>query len=79
LMTSHQRTVKSFVDAIALGCFRSDVDVSTAPFLLWAANHGLATLILSGRISETHPAFPVRNQQEFVRAFVRSVLRGFEP
>ncbi|MBC8069982.1 MAG: TetR/AcrR family transcriptional regulator [Deltaproteobacteria bacterium] len=79
MMTSHRRTVQSFEDAVAFGRFRSDVDVATAPFLLWAANHGLATLILGGRISETHPAFPVRNQQEFVHAFVRSVLRGFEP
>lgn len=79
MMTSHRRTVQSFVDAVEAGRFRRDLDVDTAPFLVWAANHGLATLILAGRISESHPAFPVRNQQDFVQAFVRSVLRGFEP
>lgn len=78
LMATHRRTVKCFVEAIELGKFREDIDVETAPFLLWAANHGLATLILGGRISETHPAYPVRDQQAFVQAFVRSVLRGFE-
>jgi AcrR family transcriptional regulator len=79
LAVSHHKTVKCFTDAVASGQFRADIDIATAPFLLWAANHGLATLILGGRISETHPAFPVKDQEAFVQAFVRSVLRGFEP
>jgi AcrR family transcriptional regulator len=79
LLVTHYKTAQAFTDAVASQQFRPDVDVATAPFLLWAANHGLATLILAGRISETHPAFPVRDQQAFVDAFVRSVLRGFEP
>jgi AcrR family transcriptional regulator len=79
MAVTQRKTVKCFVDGIASGQFRADIDIATAPFLLWAANHGLATLILGGRISETHPAFPVKDQQAFVQAFVRSVLRGFEP
>ncbi|HWB81278.1 MAG TPA: TetR/AcrR family transcriptional regulator [Nannocystaceae bacterium] len=79
LLSTHYKTAQAFTDAVASQQFRSDTDVATAPFLLWAANHGLATLILGGRISETHPAFPVRDQNAFVEAFVRSVLRGFEP
>lgn len=77
LMAPNARTARSFRDAVASGQFRADVDIVTAPFLMWAANHGLATLILGGRISETHPEFPVRNQDEFVHAFVTSFMRGF--
>ena len=78
LMAPNARTARCFHEAIALGKFRRDLDVMTAPFLMWAANHGLAALILGGRISETHPAFPVRSQDDFVQAFVSSFLRGFE-
>jgi AcrR family transcriptional regulator len=78
LMAPNARTARCFHEAIAQGRFRADVDVMTAPFLMWAANHGLATLILGGRISETHPAFPVRSQDEFVYSFVTSFMRGFQ-
>lgn len=78
LMAPNARTARCFHEAVAQGKFRADVDVVTAPFLMWAANHGLATLILGGRISETHPAFPVRSQDEFVHAFVTSFMRGFQ-
>lgn len=78
LMAPNARTARCFHEAVAEGRFRPDVDVMTAPFLMWAANHGLATLILGGRISETHPAFPVRSQDEFVHSFVTSFMRGFQ-
>jgi AcrR family transcriptional regulator len=61
------------------GKLRADVDVETAPYLLWAAAHGLATLMISGRISEKHPGFPVRDENEFVRNFVDLSVRGFMP
>jgi len=73
----HQRTVKAFADAIAGGKFRKDLGDATGPLLMWAANHGLASLILGGRISQNHPAFPVRDEAEFLGAFVDSILRGF--
>lgn len=78
LMAPNARTKRSFEDAVAQGRFRPDLDIATAPFLMWAANHGLAALILGGRISETHPAFPVRSQDEFVEVFVTSFMRGFQ-
>lgn len=71
------RTVQCFADAIADGTFRADLDVRVAPLQLWAANHGLATLIVGGRISETHPAFPLPARDAFVENFARMFLRGF--
>lgn len=61
------------------GKLRSDIDVATAPFLMWAANHGVAMLLITGRISEQNPAFPIPNENEFIRAFVESEVRGFMP
>lgn len=58
---------------------RGDIDEDTAPFLMWAANHGLATLMITGRISEKHPGFPVRSEDEFIRAFVNAEIRGMVP
>jgi AcrR family transcriptional regulator len=70
-------TLKAIADAVEAGRFRKDIDLATTPLLLWAANHGLATMILTGRISETHPAFPVESLQDFIDSFVSDLLRGF--
>lgn len=78
LMAPNGQVHGCFVTAVARGSFRADLDVDTAPFIMWAANHGLASLILGGRISETHPAFPVPSQDEFVHVFVSNFMRGFK-
>ncbi len=71
------RTVGCFIDGIAAGLFHAKTDVRLAPLQLWAANHGLATLIISERISETHPVFPLASRDRFVEQFARVFLRGF--
>jgi AcrR family transcriptional regulator len=78
LLAPNAKVHRCFVEAVQAGTFRSDLDVETAPFIMWAANHGLASLILGGRISETHPAFPVPSQDEFVHLFVANFMRGFQ-
>lgn len=59
------------------GNLRSTLDINTASFQLWAAVHGISSLMISGRISEQHPAIPVPNEGAFLRAFVRGVIEGF--
>lgn len=59
------------------GAFRSELDLDSTALLLWASVHGLASLIINGRISEVHPAFPVPDQEAFVRSFVESLVRSF--
>ncbi|MCX4244351.1 TetR/AcrR family transcriptional regulator [Paraliomyxa miuraensis] len=61
------------------GKLRVDIDVATSPFLLWASNHGLAMLLITGRVSEQHPNFPVPSVEEFIRSFVQSEMRGLTP
>lgn len=61
------------------GKLRVDIDVQTAPFLMWAANHGVAMLLITGRISEQHPGFPVPSEDEFIRSFVESEVRALVP
>jgi AcrR family transcriptional regulator len=61
------------------GTLRADIDVATAPFLMWAANHGVAMLLITGRISERNPVFPIPSEEDFIRAFVESEVRGFMP
>lgn len=78
LMAPNAKVHRCFVSAVERGQFRTDLDTNTAPFIMWAANHGLASLILGGRISETHPAFPVPHQDEFVHLFVSNFMRGFK-
>jgi AcrR family transcriptional regulator len=86
--TDSEREVASWSQLLAQRAFergkesgklRADLDVATAPFLMWAANHGVAMLLITRRISEQNPAFPIPNENEFIRAFVESEVRGFMP
>jgi AcrR family transcriptional regulator len=87
-LTDSEREVASWSQHVAqrafergkeLGKLRTDVDEKTAPFLMWAANHGVAMLLITGRISGNNPAFPISNEDDFIRAFVESEVRGFMP
>ncbi len=64
-------------DGVDKGKFRSNLDPDTGTFQLWAAVHGLSSLLLSGRVSEQHPALPVADEEAFVRAFVAGMIDGF--
>lgn len=70
---------RAFARGKESGTLRADIDVATAPFLMWAANHGVAMLLVTGRISEQNPAFPIPSENDFIRAFVESEVRGFMP
>jgi AcrR family transcriptional regulator len=61
------------------GEFLPETDVELAALGLWAAVHGLACMLIAGRISETHPAFGVSECDEFVGSFIDGVLNGFTP
>lgn len=74
---SQDEARKCFAAAKDAGKLRSDVDVDTAPLLLWASAHGLTTLMISKRISDKHPGFPVRDDDAFVKNFVDLAVRGF--
>jgi len=66
-----------FAEGVEKGFFRADLDIDRAPLTLWASMHGLASLILNGRISETHPVFPVPSRRDFVDQFATGLLRSF--
>lgn len=70
---------QAFEQGKAQGKLRADIDVDTAPILMWAANHGLAMLMITGRISENHPGLPVRSEEDFIESFVTSELRSMLP
>lgn len=71
--------LKALEDGLASGQIRRDLDIKTAPVMMWAAWHGIASLMLRGRVSEQHPQFPIENTASLVEAYVRSTLRGFQP
>lgn len=70
-------TGSTFRAGIEHGVFRSDLDPEQAVLLTWSSLHGLAALMLHGRISDGHPAFPVPDVQRFVELFVENLVRGF--
>ena len=71
------RLKAAFLSAKQAGQVRPDVDVETAPFLLWGAAHGLTCLMISGRISAKHPSFPTGDEAKFAENFVELAVRGF--
>jgi hypothetical protein len=58
------------------GAFCKELDIANAALLLWASMHGLASLLISGRLSEAHPAYPIPDRDQFVRGFVETLVRS---
>ncbi len=61
------------------GCWREGVDVEMASFKIWFSMHGLCTMLLTGRIAEGHPAFPSKNEQEFIDKYIASMVDCLVP
>lgn len=61
------------------GIIRPDLDQLYARHMMWASFHGLASLMLRGRIREDHPAFPIPDADALIDQYVRSVIRGLGP
>ena len=71
------RLVRSLIaEGAACGEFRSDIDVERSSFQMWAALHGLCSLLIAGRIAEEHPAFPVTDRAGLIESFVENLLRS---
>jgi AcrR family transcriptional regulator len=70
---------KALQDGLERGQIRRDLDLRQAPVMMWAALHGLASLMLRGRVSEHHPQFPVPDANAMIESYVRAMLRGFQP
>jgi AcrR family transcriptional regulator len=76
LVAPLEQAKQAFEAGVQANVFRSDLDVHSSALLLWASVHGLATLLISGRISENHPAYPVPNRDAFVGAFIDGLIRS---
>lgn len=75
---SPMRGVKDVIDeAASKGRLREELSPDMVWVQLWASMHGVASLMLSGRISERHPAIPVADESAFMGSFLKSVLRSF--
>jgi AcrR family transcriptional regulator len=74
-----ETTRENFADGVAQGSFPADLDVSQAVLLTWASLHGVASLLLGGRLGCGHPEFPVPDVHAFIDAFVTNLVAGFRP
>lgn len=76
LIAPLQQARAAFERGVQQGVFRADLDLDNTALLLWASVHGLASLLINGRISESHPAYPVRDRDEFVKKFIEGLIRS---
>lgn len=74
---SHSRVIQCFRDAKAAGLLHDDADPETATLQLWAANHGVASLLINNRLGGENESMMVRDDVAFINAFVETTLRGF--
>lgn len=73
-----QRSVdQAFAEGQKNGTLRADLDARTGATFMWGAQHGLAMLLIRGRISEKHPSTPIQSETAFIEAFVDTEMRGF--
>ncbi len=72
-------TIKLIAAGLEQNKIKPGTDPQMAAIRMWAALHGLCSMLISGRIDENHPAFPVSDQQAFVKNFTSSVIRSFLP
>jgi AcrR family transcriptional regulator len=73
-------TVRGWLrDARDGGAIAADIDPDMTSLRIMATLHGLCSLLISGRIDENHPAFPIRDHDDFIRDFIESMLRGLAP
>ena len=76
LLAPMRQTRAAFEAGVRSGVFRPDLDVDNSALLLWASVHGLASLLINGRISEAHPVFPVPSRESFVDGFIGGLVRS---
>ncbi len=57
------------------GHISAKLDVVTSSLQMWAAVHGLSSLLINGRISEKHPMFPAPDEKALISTFA-TVLVG---
>lgn len=76
-MQPFEHARRTFAEGVERGVLRDDLDVDQAALLTWASLHGLASLVLQGRITEHHPAFPVPDLEAFSALFVDTLVRAF--
>jgi len=70
---------QAILEGMERGVLRPDLPVEETATMLWTVLHGLALLILRGRISEEHPAFPVASTDDLTAMLVESIIRGLAP
>jgi AcrR family transcriptional regulator len=73
------QTVRACMDeGMQNGRFRRDLAVDHMVLMMWSSLHGLATMLLDGRISAEHPVFPVADVKRFVRQYITGVAKALE-
>ncbi|MBV1859134.1 MAG: TetR/AcrR family transcriptional regulator [Nannocystaceae bacterium] len=76
-MNSVERTFAALRDCEQRGLLLENVELKAAPLSIWAALHGMALLMASGRVSPDHSRYPSEAHEIVIRRFSDYVLRCF--
>lgn len=73
-VSSVQRTYDTLKTCEERGMLREHLDLAEAPFAMWAALHGMALLVNTGRVSSDHSVYPSDPHETVIRRFAEYVL-----
>ena len=76
-VSSVERTFGALQSCKSRGLLHESVDLRTAPLAMWAAMHGMALLMNSGRVSPEHGQYPSAPYDVVMERFAEYVLAGF--
>lgn len=76
-MNSFERTFEALRLCEQRGLLLDDVRIEGAPLSIWAALHGMALLMSSGRVSPDHARYPSEAPDVVIQRFADYILRGF--
>ena len=77
VMSSVERTLTALRECDQRGLLFENVEVEAVPLSLWAALHGMALLMSSGRVTPEHNRYPSQAPEVVIQRFADYVLRGF--
>lgn len=75
-MASVERTFAALRLCDQRGLLLENVELEAAPLSIWAALHGMALLMSSGRVSPQHSRYPSEEPDVVIQRFVDYILRG---
>jgi AcrR family transcriptional regulator len=73
---SLERLQRALAEGVSRGQFRGDLDLPMTVLRIWARNHGLILLILTGKLAQPGPQLAAQDEESFIERYVDHTVRA---